>query len=300
MVSGTQPPEVVRPAGAATRILHRDPGGACARALHARYRRHYIGADMVRAILALRRASRDDPGEAELFGLRRRHFEQAGGFLETISADQVAAWVSSDAYIVAEAADPDQAGRGRFVAVAECVVRLGRDGWVVPQLVPGTDDVTDPELHAAIVADGPGASALIDFLGVLPEWADRKLAGAARYAGMRELIRLNDRLPPERRVYHVVGMGFAVHGVEIHDHAERQELGSVVRLAELGQAEIVNRASIRAITTSKRCPARTVGVWRSAPPVRVSVDGRRYGLQVDWLCHVRSVPDIERRDGDWR
>lgn len=279
-------------AAPATRILRRDEDGSHARALFQRYRRLFIGQNVVRAILGLQAGQHDAAAAERAFSCLRDAWETQGGFLETISPENIGTWISSDAFIVAEAADPERAATGTFTPVADCILRLPDRGWAVPKLTQPRDEVFDPDLYQAIVEDGPAAAAMIDFLGVLPAWSDKKLAGAARHAGMLELIRLNSRRSAAQQIRHVVGMTFVVRGLEILDPEERQRLGPVIRLADLGQAEVVNRASLRAIASSKRCPARPVGRWSSAPPVPIVVAGRPYGLQVHWLCHVRSVADI--------
>ena len=270
----------------ATRIVPQDAGDAQARAWYGRYRRLFIGDAIVSATMDLC-AHRDDPCKHAAFARLREGWSRHGGYIETVSLDHVRSWPGSGEHIIAEAAPfrPD----GRFEVAADCVYHLPSDDWVMRELSKEPIEIYDRTLYDTIIEDGPQATALIDFLGVLPEWPQRELAGDARWAGMRELRRRNVALPPELRIRHVVGMTFAVQGVEPLDPAERASFGPLVHLADLGQEEIVNRASMRAISLSRRCPARPLGCWTHMPPVPVSVDGRPYRLHVHWYVRVRNV-----------
>jgi hypothetical protein len=280
--------------GSSTRIVRRDAGEAQVAAWYGRYQRLFIGDAIVRAVMELAGHRHSPLAHLPLvhvaFDRLREAWSRQGGYIETVSFDEVRSWLTSGRNIVAEAA-PFRAD-GAFQAVGDCVYRLPTAGWVIHWLPQPPAEIHDRALYDTILEDGPQATALIDFLGVLPEWAHRQLAGDARLAGMREVRRRNLALPPERRIRHVAGMTFAVHGVEPLDPIERERYGPIIRLADLGQDPIVNRASMRAISLSRRCPARPLGSWTQTPPVPIAVDGRAYRLHVHWTVRVRSVEQV--------
>lgn len=271
---------------ASTRVVHGDPGARHAAALFERYRRLFVGAGIVAAILELERGR---PGAAEAFERRRRRWELHGGFLETITLNDVRRWIASDDHIVVEAAVGSASAAGAFRPVAQSVLRLPGDGWAWPSLGGPRDEIFDPDAYERVQHDGRDACALSDYLGVLPQCAHTGLAGAARASAIAELTRRNASRAPTRRIRNIVGFIFAVHGVELLEEHDRRRYGDVLSLADLGQPEIINRASLRAVTDSARSPARSVGIWRHAPPLPVALDGRRYRLLVHWHCIARRL-----------
>lgn len=279
-----------------TRVVGAGASPRDAEKIFRRYQRMFIGAQVVQAILELNETHARDPADSVLgrFRRRRREWESQGGFLETVTAEDIATWISSDSYIVTEASDPDALRHGTFVPVAQCMYRLPahEDDWVIPLLAEPPDEIYYPALYRTILRDGPRASALVDYLGVLPGWVHRGCAGAARYAGMLEVIRRNAACADAHRIRHVVGLTFVIRGVVVPG-TTGTEPDAVLRLdRDFGQDEVVNRASERAITTSRRCPSQVLGQWRGAPAVPVTVGGRTYLLRVHWYCHVRAVSDV--------
>lgn len=287
----TAPGRMASASTRATRILSHDETGHHGAALFQRYRRLFIGDSIVRGILALKRREHDPVARAQ-FARHRQAWKDCGGFIETITLENVVSWVRSNEYILAEAADLDSNEGWPFTPVAECVFRLSTDRWLVPRLVEPLDEIYDSKRYERIVEDGPQASAVIDFLGVLPELAGKGLAGSARYAGMLEIIAQNEKRPPEQRIRHILGMTFAVQGLEILNPEELATHGRFIWLSDLGQDEIINRASVEAISKSKRCPAYSIGRWAGALPVPVTDDGRSYRLHVHWYCNVRDTQDL--------
>lgn len=273
-----------------TRILCYDSHERAAD-IYRRYRELYIGEKVVRAMLELK----NDPSSATRFADRRRVWEDSGGYIESIAQSDISAWLSSGSFVVAEAARPDTES-GRFVPVAQCVYRLPEGNWVIPVLAEPVDEIYDPILYESILADGPGATALIDYLGVLPAWSASRLAGAARYAGMQQIMRMNLLRAPGHRIKYAIGLSFAIRGLKRSpSHGDRAGSTSLTLEDDLGQGMILNSASRRAISTSARCPATLIGKWNSAPPVPVHVDGATYFLDVDWYCYVRRVPGAASR-----
>jgi hypothetical protein len=270
-----------------TRLL--DQGGDLIHAsgLLRRHRQLYIGQEMVAAILALAESSREDA--SAIFADKRERWERQGGFIESLSLEDIHGWIESDRHIVAEASSPQS---NRFHPVAQAVFTLPAAGWVVPQLTDARDEVLDPAIHRRILQDGPRATALVDFLGVLPEWSHSRLAGSARHAGILELIRRNRSLPPKAQIRQVLGMAFAVQKLEIVNPEPKQRFGRFIELSEIGQDEIVNRASLDAIGKSVRSPAHLLGMWRSAPPVTVVLDACTFRLHVHWYCFVRLLEEV--------
>ena len=269
-----------------TRIVRHDENDRAASGLYHRYRRLFIGDSVATGILEFERDRRTESGRAEArFRARREQWEKRGGYVETVTLRDFSSWIASPSCIVAEATDPEIAAAGDFLPLAQAVLRLPDDDWVVPNLAEPLDEIHDRELADAIRRDGPRASALIDYLGVVPEWADNKLAGSARHAGLREVVRLNGMRPARHQVRWALGVAFAIQALSVPGRP-------AIRLSDLGHSEIVNRASMRAIGSSTRCPARIVGKWRSAPPVSVGVDGRSHLLDVHWYCYARDVRDV--------
>lgn len=253
----------------------------------------FIGARVVQAILQLNESHRLDPEPAiDEFRQKRQDWEAQGGYLESVTVEDIATWVLSDSHIVVEASDPDALKNGSFVPVTQCVYQLPRNEWIIPQLAEPPDEIYNPELYDTIVRSGPQANALIDYLGVLPEWTNRGCAGAARYAGMLEVMRRNAALADADRIRHVVGLTFAIQGVVIPDLSETESDAALRLDRDFGQGEIVNCASMQAITTSRRCPSKVLGRWKDASMVPVTIDDRLYLLQVYWYCHVRGVSDV--------
>ncbi|MTD55587.1 hypothetical protein [Amycolatopsis pithecellobii] len=280
----------------ATRIVREDDDMLASTRFYDRYQQMFIGASVVQGILDLDRRYSVDPESAiREFRRKRRTWESCGGYLERITTEDIHHWISSDSYIVTEAADPDTTTAGAFSPVAQCIYKLPADEWVIPQLADPPDEIFDHELYKTIQNDGPRASALIDYLGVLPKWSDRKLAGSARFAGMLELIRQNANRASDSRIRHVIGLTFAIEGVIVPDSAGAKPRKSIRLMERFGQEEIVNQASTRAITTSTRCPPQALGRWKSAPAVLVPVNGVPYSLQVYWYCYVRTVSDVLER-----
>jgi hypothetical protein len=275
---------------APTRLLEKDEDLAHASPLVRRLERLYIGREMVAAMLQLAEQSQEDPHTAATaFASKRRRWERDGGFIEAVSVEEATEWIQSDSYVLAQASAP---GSSCFHPVAQAVLKLPRDRWVVPLLTYARDMVHSPSIHDRILADGYRATAMVDFLGVLPEWSHTRLAGSARRAGIMELIRRNRFLPREHQIRQLMGLSFAVQRLEILDSAHRKRFGRFVELTELGQEEIVNRASMSAIGRSLRSPAHLLGQWRSAPPVEVCLDGRSYLLHVQWSCFVRLIEEV--------
>lgn len=274
-----------------TRLLGKDEDLIHVAGLLGRHQRLYIGGEMVAAILELARRTKEDPGAAAAaFASRRELWEREGGFIDALSPADVSDWIKSDFHVVAEVSAPGSPG---FLPVAQAVLTLPKGDWVVPLLTDPRDQVHDAAIHSRILAGGPRATALVDFLGVLPEWSHSRLAGSARHAALLEVIRINGTMLRENQVRQLVGLAFAVQKLEILDPAGRQEFGGVIDLAKLGQDEIVNRASLAAIGKSSRSPAHLLGLWRSAPPVKVCLEERRYLLHVHWHCFVRLIEEIE-------
>lgn len=276
--------------GISTRILGYDDH-ECAADLYRRYRELYIGEEVVRAMLELT----GDPTSASRFEDRCLAWEEGGGYIESLTESEISTWISSGSFVVAEAACPDS-GSGRFVPVAQCVYHLPEDNWVIPVLTEPADEIYDPILYESILDDGPGASALIDYLGVLPAWSDNRLAGVARYAGMRQIVRMNPRRAPSHRIKYAVGLSFAIRGLKLPAaHGDHPGDTALTLEPGRGQRVILNSASRRAISTSAQCPATLVGKWNSAPLVPVPVAGSTYFLDVDWYCYARRVPDAPSR-----
>lgn len=188
-----------------------------------------------------------------------------------------------------EAAIGGAGSTGAFQPVAQSVLRLPGDGWAWPSLRAPRDEIFDRDAYEQVHRDGPDACALSDYLGVLPQCAHTGLAGAARATAIGELTRRNASRPPTRQIRNIVGFVFAVQGVELLDDDDRRRCGDVVSLTDLGQPEITNRASLRAVAESARSPARSVGMWRHAAPIPVALDGRRYRLLVHWHCIARRL-----------
>jgi hypothetical protein len=107
-----------------------------------------------------------------------------------------------------------------------------------------------------------------------------------------ELVRRNRSLPPEQQIRQVMGLAFAVQGLEILDSAQARRWGRFIELSSLGQDEIVNRVSMAAIGKSVRSPAHLLGLCRSAPPVKVCLDDNNYLLHVHWHCFVRLIEEV--------
>ena len=287
--------------GVATRILHDDRDGR-PRGRHVLPVRIHVhhGGDRA-GILELRRHYHSDPGAATAaFSRKRRAWETRGGFLEMVTEKDISSWIDSDSYIVAEASQPDVAEGGDFVPVAHCVIVLPQRDWVVPRLTDQGDEIFDPVLNDALLSAGPQATALVDFLGVLPEWSGRKVAGAARYAGMREVIKQNAALPAESQVRYVVGLTFAVQALEALDPDESAMLGGLIRLVDLGQEEIVNQASTTSTIGEQTDsgPDRWQMAHRAAGSDRRGEEGVSTSCRVELLCPKDPRHPVTARAGD--
>jgi len=264
-----------------------------ATAFYSRYRRLYIGSEMVKAVLALADQPRAESYSATaIFEAKRQVWEDQGGYLETIVLTDVWRWLESGSYFIAEVAAPGGSRDDAFLAVAHGVFRVPTSGWIIPLLEGSADEVSDQPRYEAVVSEGWQSSAVVDYWGVLPEWSGKGLAAEARHAGMREVVRRNRTLVREAQVRSVIGLAFAVQGVEVLSGPNGHTVERAVRLADLGQAEVVNRRSLQANTGSHSCPARILGKWRTAPRVPVQIGNARYHLDVEWYCYVHRLDEV--------
>ncbi len=266
-----------------------------AEAFHRRYRRRYIGDEVVAGILELADASNDEQHAAAAFDAKREDWELHGGFLETLSVEDVERWLHSDSYVLVEVAAPGSDGSGCFEAVAQRLLRIPTTDWVVPLLDGPDDEVLDQPRYDAILSAGPLASALTDYLGVLPEWAGCGAAAEARYAGMLELIRRNAARPTDAKLRNLVGLIFAIQGVDVLGGRDGQAIERSIRLSDFGQREIANRASLRTNRASRRTAAHLIGRRSAGPGIPVAIGPARYALRVDWYYIVQQLDDVRIR-----
>ncbi len=275
-----KPPSLIP---ATTRILHTSQHLHHADAIFKRYQQRFIGNDIVRAILRLKQQSL---GAKLDFSEQRKQWTNNGGYIESISINDVRTWINSKQYIVAEASDSN---KEYFEPVADCIFRLADNTRVFPHLHKERDKIFNHKAYKAIDSAPPNASAIIDYLSSTPTQTGGQYAGNARYAATQEIIRQNTHLPPQARIRYSVGLSFAVQGLHICSPKQQKQLGEQIMLADLEESEIVNQASMNAISGSRRCPSILVGKWLQAPIVPISVDGYRYGLYVHWYCHIRQI-----------
>lgn len=275
------------------RFLNQDEDARIATEFLCRYQRLYIADQVAQAILDLATGSQEDKASTIAEFVRKRQvWESGGGFLDTLSVDDISRWINSSSYIVVEAAPPATADSVLFTPVAQRVYHLPKNDWIVPLLREPEDTIIDPRLYQEMLSAGPGSTGIADYGGVLPEWGASKAAGAVRHAGALEVVRQNAARPPDSQVRFIAGFIFAIQGLKILDDEERERLGPNIRLADFGQSEIINHISLATNTGSRRSPMRLIGMWRTAPPVPVLVHGRSYALHVDWHYMIMKIEDI--------
>ena len=209
-----------------------------------------------------------------------------------MSVDDVSVWLGSNSDVLVEVAASDSHERGPFHAVAQSLVRIPTAEWVVPLLDGHGDEVSDPSLYQAILDSGPSASALMDYLGVLPEWAGCGLAGGARYEAMHELIRRNQTRTQDAQLSYLSGLTFAVQGVDVLGGPDGRTVERSIRLADFGRREIVNRVSLRLNASSRRSPGHLIGKQKSGPGFAVTIGADRYALRADWYYFVQRVDEV--------
>lgn len=267
-----------------------EPGKAVA--FYRRYRRLYVGDDMALALLDLDDGWRTDRIRAlARFGEKRQKWEQGGGYVENLSLDEVFAWLASGSCLIAEVAAPEARADQEFVAVAQRMLRVPVDDWAIPLLTEPADEIADPVRYRRVVDAGWKSAAFADYWGVLPEWNGKGLAGQARYAAMRALMDRNSRLSQNDQVTSLVGMAFALQGVDVLD-PDGDTVVRAIRLRDFGQDEVANRSSLRGNTLSKRTPAHIVGKHRPAAGIPIVLDGARYALHVDWYYYAHFLDEV--------
>jgi len=270
------------------------PDDECARSFVERHRRLYIGADLVRYIVAFSDAApMDRPAAKSVFDARRSRWEREGGFVEMVSGAQVSTWLSSGDTLLVEVAAPGSGVEDPFVAVAQRLFRIPRADWVIKLLDGPNDEIWDEPAYASILAAGPACAVGSDYLGVLPEWAGLGLAAEARRRGRLALAALNEERPREAQLACVVGEIFAVQGVDVL--GARGEVQRSVLLQDLDEDEITNRISVRANRASRQWPAEIIGKRGCDSGIPVVLDGQRYRLRVDWY-YVKQLVAKTRAD----
>ena len=232
------------------------------------------------------------------FGAACNRFSWEGRFIEPLTTATVEDWIRNPQSVFAEAGGRRRHGDGRYDAedqiVAQCQFRTPHpdlaDGWKPPRLVPGHDEIWDEVLHRKIEEDGPHATGVIDFLGVLPSHAHLKFA-AARYEGFMEVIRRNRSLPPNKRVKQMAGVAFAIQGLEVPDnaHGMRQIL-----LSQFREGEIANKISllVNAGGRQGRCPARLIGKTKTSQKIPVKIRGVDCNLLAQWYYCAHFLDEV--------
>jgi hypothetical protein len=279
-----------------TRLRSRivEPGDTrAAEAFHRRYRRLYIADKVVAAIVELADSwNHDARAAAAAFDVKRQDWELHGGYLETVPIDDFRRWLRSDSYVLVEVAASRSLEGVAFEAIAQRLLRIPATDWVVPLLDGPDDEISDPDRYEALLRDGPSAAALGDYVGVLREWAGCRAAAEARYVGMLELIRRNSTRPPAARLRNVVGLIFAVQGVDVLGGTDGRTIVRSIRLSDLGQREIANHASLRASGTSRRTAAHLIGKRKAGPGIPVAIGPARFALRVDWYYIVYILDEV--------
>jgi hypothetical protein len=283
-------PDFVRPR---TRIVDVAGDGSSAKQFYERYRQLYIGDEIVTALIELSdRWVDEDHSAIAAFNMKRESWELHGGFIETVSADDMLSWLESGSYILVEVAAPGSDESRAFDAVAQRLLRIPTTEWVVPLLDGPDDEVSNQPLYDAIVSAGPSASALTDYLGVLPAWAGYGVAAQGRHAGMAELIRRNKARRQDAQVRYLIGLIFAVQGVDLLGGRDGETVERSIRLSDFGEREISNLASLRTNRGSRRSPAHLIGKRKSRPGVRVTIGTVSYALRVDWYYIVQRLDEV--------
>jgi hypothetical protein len=278
---------------ARTRIIDNAADVDKVMAFHQRYRRLFIGADLVTALLDLADGWEKDRRQAvDVFQQKRQKWEQGGGYMENLAPQDMLDWLASGLCLIAEVAAPEAIEDQEFVAVAQRVLRMPSDGWVMPLLQEPADEIIDPVRYQNLLDSGWKAAALADYWGVLPEWNGKGLAAEARYAGMKALIDRNKLLAENERLSSVVGMAFAVQGMDVLGGDREKTVTRTIRLCEFAQGEIANQSSLRGNTMSKRTPAHILGKCRPTFGIPVLVAGVWYSLRVHWYCYIHLLDEV--------
>ncbi|HTA00824.1 MAG TPA: hypothetical protein VK802_10615 [Streptosporangiaceae bacterium] len=279
---------------ARTRIIDNAVDVGMVAAFHRRYKRLFVGAEMVKALLDLAAGWETDQHRAvDIFQQKRQKWEQGGGYIENVSLEDVLGWLASGSYLIAEVAAPDASEDGKFIAVAQRMLRIPSDGWAMPLLQEPADEIVDRARYQSLLGGGWKAAALADFWGVLPEWNGKGLAAEARYTGMQALIERNKSRPEDERLSSVVGMAFAVQGLDVLDGEGKKTVTRAIRLDEFGLSEVANQSSLRGNAMSRRTPAYILGKHRPVSGIPVLVDGIWYSLRVDWYCYIHFLDEVE-------
>lgn len=276
-----------------TRILDQGSDERDVIAFYRRYQQLYIGAEVARGLMDLAAGwPVDRVGAQRLFAERRRKWETGGGYIEQVTLDEVRLWLASGCWLIAEVAAPGTAEGEPFTAVAQRMLKIPADGWAVPLLQEPTDEISDRPRYQALLRGGWRAAAFADYWGVLPPWSGMGLAAQARYTGMRALIKRNESLPPDGQVSCLVGIAFAVQGMEVLGGPDGMTVQQVILLSQFGEPEVANQSSLRANTCSKRCPAHIVGKLRPVSGFPVVVDGVQHRLRVDWYYYIHFLEEV--------
>ncbi|MGQ0679989.1 MAG: hypothetical protein ACT4OM_10125 [Actinomycetota bacterium] len=280
--------------------MTKDIDGRHARALFDNYRRLFIGDQVVGSILELAHDwQHDRQGAKARFVESRRLWETRGGFLETISCEDISYWVRDPLHILVDfpVSELRSTDDGCLKPVAQILYKVPQDDWIVPTLLSPQDKIFDRELHAEMLSAGPGASLATDYLYVLPGWTGRGLGEAVRSKGAMECASMNAGRDAHAQMRYVVGWTFGIHALEVLDPEERLRFGDILRLSSYQQGEVINRLSPRVYLTNRRVPARLLGKWQSAPPVPIVVSDKPYALHVNWYCLVQRLSDYVRASG---
>lgn len=264
-------------------ILSKDVSGGISDSFYERYQSRFIGDKVVAAFLHLKEHLHNCSARQD-FVTQSERWVRRGGYLETLSVRDISCWINSNDYIVTEAAVKEV--DNVFTPVADCVIKLPTSDWVVPHLETEIE-VYDHEVYQSVLDCGYEANAIIDYLSVQSNISGRSFAGEVRFAGLKEIGRLNEFRDEERKIRNVLGLTFAIQGLEIR--GVEQEHGTKIMLSEIGLPEIVNNASMTAISSSKRCPATLLGKWRAPEAIPIVVGGVSYLLHVQWYCFVRKM-----------
>jgi len=276
-----------------TRVLDRNSDERDVIAFYHRYQRLYIGAEVARALMELAAGWTQDADAARrLFAERRRKWESTGGYIEQVALDDVRRWMASGAFRIAEVAAPGAAAGGPFTAVAQRMLQLPVDGWAVPLLQEPADEIFDRPRYEAMLNSGWTTAAFADYWGALPEWSGMGLAAEARYTGMQALIQQNESLPPDSQLSCLVGIAFAVQGLEVLGGPEGTTVRQVIRLSDFGEPEVANKRSLLKNSRSKRSPGHIVGKLRPASGFPVMVDGVQHSLRVDWYYYIHFLHEV--------